>query len=98
LRARSPASLVDQTMNADSGGQLSADTGGEANYSTNDLTKAIAQAIQNGAHCYTLVYTPTNTKMDGKFRHIYVKPIQGKSKLAYGRGYYADNGAAPESA
>ena len=116
--------LVDQTRNADSGGQpegdpfatnplqqtsanaantasmeqLASDTGGEANYSTNDLTKAMAQAIQNGAHYYTLVYTPTNTKMDGKFRRIEVKLIQGKSTLAYRRGYYADNGAAPQSA
>jgi VWFA-related protein len=78
--------------------QLASDTGGEANYSTNDLTKAMAQAIQNGAHYYTLAYTPTNTKMDGNFRRIEVKLIQGKYKLAYRRGYYADNGAAPQRA
>ena len=100
--------LVDQTMNADSGGQaqgdsfetnpfqqtpanvantasmeqLATDTGGEASYSSNDLTKAMTQAVQNGTHYYTLVYTPSNTRMDGKFRRIDIKPIQGKYKLA----------------
>jgi VWFA-related protein len=78
--------------------QLASDTGGEANYSTNDLTKAMVQAIQNGAHYYTLVYTPINAKMDGKFRRIDVKPMEGKYKLAYRRGYYADNGAITQSA
>ena len=116
--------LVDQTMNADSGGQaqgdsfetnpfqqtpanvantasmeqLATDTGGEASYSSNDLTKAMTQAVQNGTHYYTLVYTPSNTRMDGKFRRIDIKPIQGKYKLAYRRGYYADNGAATQNA
>jgi len=78
--------------------QLASDTGGEANHSTNDLTKAMAQAFQNGDHYYTLVYTPTDTKMDGKFRRIDVKAIQGKYKLAYRRGYYADKGATTQSA
>jgi VWFA-related protein len=116
--------LVDQTMNADSGGQpqgdsfetnpfqqtsanaantasmeqLASDTGGEASNSSNDLTKAMVQASQNASHYYTLVYTPNNTRMDGKFRRIDVKPIQGKYKLAYRRGYYADNGTTTQSA
>ena len=29
--------------------------------------------------------------MDGKFRHIQVKLLQGKDNLAYRRGYYADD-------
>jgi len=77
--------------------QLASETGGEASYSSNDLTKAMVQAVQNGAHYYTLVYTPINTRMDGKFRRIDVKPIQGKYKLAYRRGYYADNGTTTQS-
>ncbi len=47
--------------------QLAADTGGEAILNTNDLNKAMARAIQNGSHYYTLVYTPTNKNMDGKY-------------------------------
>lgn len=70
--------------------QLATDTGGQAIYSTNDLGKAMAHAIQNGAHYYTLVYTPSNSKLDGKFRRIDVKLTEGRYKLAYRRGYYAD--------
>jgi VWFA-related protein len=90
---QSPANTANTTTME----QLASDTGGEANYSSNDLKKSMAQTIQNGAHYYTLVYTPTNTKMDGEFRRINVKPIQGKYKLAFRHGDYADFGAAPQS-
>ena len=73
--------------------QLAADTGGEAILNTNDLNKAMARAIQNGSHYYTLVYTPTNKNMDGTYRHIEVKLNGGKYKLSYRRGYYADEAA-----
>jgi hypothetical protein len=73
--------------------QLAADTGGEAIINTNDLNKAIARVVQNGSHYYTLVYTPTNKDMDGKYRRIEVKLNGGKYKLSYRRGYYADTAA-----
>jgi VWFA-related protein len=73
--------------------QLAADTGGEAILNTNDLNKAMARAIQNGSHYYTLVYTPINKNMDGTYRHIEVKLNGGKYKLSYRRGYYADEAA-----
>jgi VWFA-related protein len=73
--------------------QLAIDTGGEAIYSTNDLSNATAHAIQNGARYYTLAYTPANEQTDGKFRCIEVKVSQGKFKLEYRRGYYADDAA-----
>ncbi len=71
--------------------QLAADTGGKANYTTNNLGEAMTQAIQDGSHYYTLVYTPPGGKMDGKFHHIEVKLTTGKAKLSYRRGYYADS-------
>jgi VWFA-related protein len=77
--------------------QLATDTGGEAIYTTNNLNKAMAHAMQNGAHYYTLVYTPANKQLDGKFRHIDVKIAQGKYKLAYRRGYFADDLRAPQA-
>jgi VWFA-related protein len=70
--------------------QLASDTGGEAIFNTNDLNKAIARVTQNGSHYYTLVYTPTNKNMDGKYRRIEVKLNGGRYKLAYRHGYYAD--------
>jgi hypothetical protein len=71
--------------------QLAADTGGKAFYDTNDLNAAMMHAMQNGAHYYTLVYTPTNKKMDGAYRKIEVKTTAGKYNLAYRRGYNADD-------
>jgi VWFA-related protein len=78
--------------------QLAADTGGEAILNTNDLTKAIAHVVQNGSHYYTIVYTPTNKEMDGKYRRIEAKLNGGKYKLSYRRGYYADAEATPSTA
>jgi VWFA-related protein len=71
--------------------QIAADTGGEAIFNTNDLNGAVNHAINNGAHYYTIVYTPANKEMDGQFRHIQIKVNPGKYKLSYRRGYYADD-------
>ena len=68
---------------------LARDTGGKAFYNTNGLSEAMAQAVNYGSHFYTLTYTPTNTKMDGKYRHIEIKTPNGY-QLAYRRGYYAE--------
>ncbi len=76
--------------------QLAIDTGGRAVYTTNNVSAALTRAIQDGAHYYTLIYTPSNEKMDGTFRRIEVKLSEGKYKLAYRRGYYADAGSTPD--
>jgi VWFA-related protein len=77
--------------------QLADDTGGKAFYNTNDLNAAMQRAIDDGSHYYTLVYSPTNKKMDGKYRRIEVKLTAGKYKLAYRRGYNADDTARAEA-
>ncbi|HMD77876.1 MAG TPA: VWA domain-containing protein [Terracidiphilus sp.] len=77
--------------------QLADDTGGKAFYNTNDLNAAMQRAIDDGSHYYTLVYSPTNKKMDGKYRRIEVKLTAGKYKLAYRRGYNADDTATAEA-
>jgi VWFA-related protein len=74
--------------------QLAADTGGKAFYNTNDLNAAMQHAINDGSHYYTIAYTPTNKKMDGKYRKIDIKLTEGKYKLAYRRGYNADDTAS----
>jgi len=73
--------------------ELAADTGGKAFYNTNDLNAAMTHAINDGAHYYTLAYTPTNKKMDGGYRRIEVKLNHGRYRLAYRRGYNADDAA-----
>lgn len=76
--------------------QVAADTGGQAIFNSNDLIGAMARSMQNGAHYYTLVYTPLNTSMNGQFRQIDVKldpasTVGQKLTLSYRRGYYADD-------
>lgn len=75
--------------------QLATDTGGRAIYTTNNVAAALTRDIQDGAHYYTVSYTPSNEKMDGAFRRIDVKLTESKYRLAYRRGYYADTGSTP---
>ncbi len=77
--------------------QLAADTGGKAFYNTNDLNAAMRHAIADGSHYYTILYSPTNKKMDGTYRRIEIKLAESKYKLAYRRGYNADNSLALET-
>jgi|tagenome__1003787_1003787.scaffolds.fasta_scaffold20988595_4 VWFA-related protein len=70
---------------------LARDTGGRPFYNTNDLSNAMTEAINSGSHYYTLTYTPSNTKKGGKYRRIELKATNGSYKLAYRRGYYAEN-------
>ena len=70
---------------------LARNTGGKPFYNTNDLSSVMAEAINSGSHYYTLTYSPTNTKSDGKLRRIELKALNSNYKLAYRRGYYAQN-------
>lgn len=70
---------------------LAKDSGGEAYYDTNGLGNALLRAINNGARYYAISYPTSNPKMDGKFRRVEIRVSGGKYKLAYRRGYYADD-------
>jgi VWFA-related protein len=71
--------------------EMAEDTGGHAFINTNNLTQAVAKAIENGSNYYTLTYTPSNSQWDGKFRAIKIKVDQPGVKLSYRNGYYADD-------
>ncbi len=73
------------------------ETGGQAFLNTNDLTEAVANAIDNGANYYTLSYTPSDTNWNGDFRKIQIYLKQQDLNLSYRRGYYADDPVAPPS-
>jgi len=70
---------------------LARETGGRAFYNTNGLDRAMASAISEGSHYYTLAYAPTNEQNDGKYRRIEIKLSEDNYKLSYRRGYYADS-------
>jgi VWFA-related protein len=82
---------ADRSFNQIAMESLARDTGGHAFYNTNGLSEAMAQAVDEGSHFYSLAYVPSNSKMDGKFRKIDLKVTGGDYKLAYRRGYYAEN-------
>ena len=69
--------------------ELAHDTGGEALYNTNGLNDALNHVLTHGTHYYSVSYSPTNKKMDGRLRHIEVKVSGGSYHLSYRRGYYA---------
>ena len=70
---------------------LAKDTGGQAFYNTNGLKEVLMKVTNEGMHYYTLTYSPTNSKMDGRYRHTHVEIANHKYKLSYRRGYYATN-------
>ncbi len=47
---------------------LAKSTGGQAFYDTNGLKDVLERVTEQGMHYYTLSYTPTNTKMDNRYR------------------------------
>ena len=72
--------------------QIASETGGIAFYDANGLDETLARVTDQGAHFYTLTYTPTNSEQDGKYRKIEVKLTTKTYQLAYRRGYYAAGG------
>jgi len=82
------ASLVSSQVSMET---LAHDTGGKAFYGTNGLDDAMARAVDEGSHYYTLAYTPSNAKRDGKYRRVELKITDGSYNLAYRHGYYAEN-------
>jgi VWFA-related protein len=76
--------------------QIAHATGGRAFYSTNDLKEALSQATEAGANYYTLSYSPTNQKYEGKLRNIYVELSKRGYRLAYRRSYYGQGVDSPK--
>lgn len=87
--------LYNQSTSQIAAETIAQETGGRAFYNTNGLDAAMAKAIDEGSHYYTLAYAPTDAKNDGKYRRIEVKLPGADYKLAYRRGYYADKPESP---
>jgi len=75
---------------------LAKETGGRAVYDDNGFKEGMADAVTDGSNFYTLAYTPTNHKYDGRLRHIEIRltssAVHPKTQLFYRRSYYADDG------
>lgn len=69
--------------------QIAEESGGIAFFNTNGLKEAMAKAVDDAAHYYTLTYRPDNGKSDGHFRKIKVKVGDDHYHLSYRHGYFA---------
>jgi VWFA-related protein len=65
-------------------------TGGEAIYNTNDLTTAVAKAIDKGSQFYSVSYIPPNQKDDSHYHTIKVELDRPGLTLVYRKGYNAE--------
>lgn len=77
--------------------QVAVETGGQDYINTNGLKEALASAIDNGSSYYTVGYVPAASHLDGSFHKIEVRIENPRFKLAYRRGYFADDPRKPSS-
>jgi VWFA-related protein len=82
---RAPVGVRNQdTMN-----ELASRTGGHAYYNTNDLKKAITDAVNDARVVYTIGFYPSQETFDGKFHKLDVKVVgHGGLNLRYRKGYF----------
>jgi VWFA-related protein len=70
-------------------GTLADQTGGFLIANTNDLRGGFATIETDMRNYYVLTYTPSNTRLDGRFRSIDVKVRQPDVRVRARKGYYA---------
>ncbi len=90
-RQQDQTTFTTETMNENTTmRQMAEATGGHAFLNMNNLGDAVEKAIDSGSNYYTLVYSPSDKKLDGRFRKISIHLAQGNYTLTYRKGYYAD--------
>ncbi len=70
-------------------------TGGTPYFSRNDVSVALQESTQLGGNFYTLTYSSSNLKYDGRPRGIAVKLSNKRYHAAYRRFYYGDDSDTP---
>ena len=75
--------------NIDTMNELAERTGGRAAFNTNDLSRAIRRAVDDGRVSYTLGYYSTDERQDGKFRDIKVMVDRPGVDVRARKGYFA---------
>src|SRR4030095_945788 len=82
-----PPKTVWTVPNLDTMEALASSTGGRAFYDTNAIQVSIRRAIEDARVTYTLGYSPSDSKADGRYRKINVKVKRPSVTLRYRRGY-----------
>lgn len=68
---------------------LASRTGGRAAFNTNELGRAIRNAIDDGRVIYEIGYYPSDDAQDGRFREIRVIVDRPQLDVRYRKGYFA---------
>jgi hypothetical protein len=68
---------------------LATDTGGRNFYDLNDFSPAFEEVQKENSSYYLVGYSPTNTRSDGRFRHIRVEVARPGLKVQARPGYFA---------
>jgi len=76
--------------------EVAEQSGGVAYYNNNDLKSLVAEAINDGAHFYTLSYVPPRKKNDGHYHSIKVELDKPDLHLVYRTGYNSEDPKPPE--
>lgn len=80
-----------QAAEHDTLSNIAAETGGTAFFNTNGLKEAFGKAVDEGSDYYTLSYSPTDKKFDGRLRKIRVDLSKHGYEVSYRRSYFADD-------
>jgi hypothetical protein len=72
-------------------------SGGIAEFNSNDLPGEIDEAISAGSHYYTISYVPPRQKDDSRFHSIKIDVDRPGLHLVYRSGYNAEDPHAPKS-
>lgn len=88
------ASAFSSQMSSLDGGRetlasLASDTGGRTFYDINDFGQAFTDVQQDNSTYYLLGYSPSNRKLDGRFRRIRVEVNRPAVRVQARPGYYA---------
>jgi VWFA-related protein len=86
--AAKPTPMVG-VRNQESMNELASRTGGHAYYNSNDLEKAIHNAVDDSRVTYMLGFYPVDESFDGKFHKIEVQMVERKGvHLRYRKGFF----------
>jgi VWFA-related protein len=89
LRAMSKSAPMVGVRNQQTMEEIASRTGGHAYYNSNDLAKAIHNAVDDSRVTYTLGFYPVDESFDGKFHKIEVQTVERKGvHLRYRKGFF----------
>lgn len=72
-----------ETMN-----NIARETGGEAFYGNNDVSRLLEHGFEDSENYYTLAFQPSNHDWNGKYRKLNVSLADRGYNLSYRRGYF----------